>query len=216
MSAPVRGEDGMNPNNDEARKGDPEYRQALDERRELRAAAKRDGTPEPPQIKRHRKTGEIVYSKTTTTEVRLRAAQRASAAAEMKAQRFSWDTIAQVLGYKNGPTARKSVERYIERLPMESVNLLRRMELEDLDRAETALADRIEQGDTQAIDTMLKIKHQRARLIGLYDQATSAANFDIELTLVQTTTEVVRLVRTHPDMTIEQILAAITTGSATD
>lgn len=191
---------------------DPEYDRALQDRQEKVAVARRDGTPEPPQIKRSPTTGEIVYSKTTTTEVRLRAAQRAAQAAEMKVQRYSWATIAQTLGYKNASVARKTVERYINRLPLEPMELLRRHELNGLDAAEAALADRIAEGDPQAIDAMVKIKHQRARLMGLYNNAAGAANADIELRVVQTTTEVVRLVRTRPDMTLQQIIAAITTA----
>lgn len=189
---------------------DPEYSQLLDEQRERRAAARREGTPEPPSFRR--KDGEVVYSKTTTTEVRLKAAQRAAKAAEMKVHRYSWETIARTLGYKSASVARKTVERYIERLPLESMELLRTRELGDLDAAEAALADRIGQGDTQAIAAMLKIKHQRARLMGLYDKASSAANFDVELVVVQTTTEVARLVKTHPHMTVEQVIAELLTG----
>lgn len=104
---------------------DPEYQQALAERREKVAAAKRDGTPEPSHIRRDPKTGEIVQSKRSQTEIRLSAAQRASKAAEMRVQRYSWDTIADDLGYKNGNSARMAVQRYMRRYPMESIETLR-------------------------------------------------------------------------------------------
>jgi len=187
---------------------DPEYQEALAERREAREIAKRDGTPEPPHIKRHRQSGEIVASKQTATEIRLSAAQRAAKAAEMRIQRYSWDTIAQTLGYKNGDTARKSIRRYTQRFPMDSIEELRQSELEGLDIAEVALADRIREGDIKAIEAMLKIKQHRARLAGLYTETPDTA-LDAELLLIQTTTSVLSLVRTHPDMPAEEIIASL-------
>lgn len=192
---------------------DPEYQEALAERRELREAAKRDGTPEPPHIKRDRKTGEIVQSERTATEIRLSAAQRAAKAAEMRVQRYSWDTIAERLGYKNGATARKTVQRYTERLPMDSIETLRQTELEGLDLAEQALADRIRNGDIKAIEAMLKIKHHRARLAGLYATGPDTA-LDSELMVIQTTMHALRVAKTHPDMSVEEIIAEITMTQA--
>jgi len=192
---------------------DPEYQEALAERREARDAAKRDGTPEPPHIKRHRKTGEIVESKRSQTEIRLSAAKRAAKAAELKVQRYSWDTIAEKLGYKNGPTARMSVQRYMDRIPMEGVEELRQTELAGLDAAEVALADRIRKGDIKAIEAMLKIKHHRARLAGLYTETPTTA-LEAELMVMQTTMHALRVARMHPDMSAEAIIAEITTVSA--
>lgn len=192
---------------------DADYQQALAERRAQRDAAKRDGTPEPPHIKRHPKTGEIVQSKQTATQIRLSAAQRAAKAAEMKAQRYSWDTIAEKLGYKNGPAARMTVQRYTKRLPMESMETLRQTELAGLDAAEVALADRIRQGDIKAIEAMLKIKHHRARLTGLYAEGLSAT-LDADLLVVQTTMLAVRTAKMHPDMSVEEIITEITTAHA--
>lgn len=188
---------------------DPEYQEALAERRELREAAKRDGTPEPPHIRRDRKTGEIVKSKRTTTEIRLSAAKRAAEAARLKVQRYSWDTIAEKLGYKSGPIARMAVQRYMERIPVEAIEELRRTELAGLDAAEVALAERIRKGDIKAIEAMLKIKHHRARLAGLYAEGASAA-FDAELIVVQTTMHAVRVAKMHPDLSLEEILTEVT------
>ena len=192
---------------------DPEYQEALAERRAQREAAKRDGTPEPPHIKRDPKTGEIVQSERTATEIRLGAAQRVAKAAEMRVQRYSWDTIAERLGYKNGATARKSVQRYTERFPMEAVEDLRAHELQSLDLAEQALAERIRNGDIKAIEAMLKIKHHRARLAGLYTESGAVA-LDTELMVFQTTMHALRVAKTHPDMPIEEIIAEITTIAA--
>lgn len=188
---------------------DPEYQEALAERRERREAAKRDGTPEPPHIHRHRKTGKIVESERTATEIRVNAAQRAAKAAGMRMQGYSWDTIAEKLGYKNGSSARMSVQRYTKRLPMESIEELRQSELASLDIAEAALADRIRNGDIKAIEAMLKIKHQRARTTGLYSAGIDTA-LDVELMVVQTTMHALRVAKTHPDMPVEEIIAEIT------
>lgn len=193
---------------------DPEYQEALAERRELREAAKRDGTPEPPHIRRDPKSGEIVKSKRTTTEIRLSAAKRAAEAARLKVQRYSWDTIAEKLGYKSGPIARMAVQRYMERIPVEAIEELRRTELAGLDAAEVALAERIRKGDIKAIEAMLKIKHHRARLAGLYTETPTTA-FEAELMVMQTTMHALRISKMHPDMPVEAIIAEITTVSAT-
>lgn len=68
---------------------DAEYQEALAERREKVATAKRDGTPEPPHIRRDSKTGEIVESKRSQAQIRLSAAQRATEAADMRVKRYS-------------------------------------------------------------------------------------------------------------------------------
>lgn len=196
------------PGRKKARTTDPEYQQALAERKAAREQAKRDGTPEPPHIRHDPKTGEIVESKRSQAEIRLSAAKRAAKAAEMRVQRYPWDTIAEKLGYKNGPTARMSVQKFMDRIPMESVETLRQSELESLDIAEVALAERIRNGDIKAIEAMLKIKQHRARLAGLYAE-TPVSAIDAELLLVQTTTSVLHLVRTHPDMPAEEIVASL-------
>lgn len=192
---------------------DPEYQEALAERREKVAAAKRDGTPEPPHIRRDPKTGEIVQSKRSQAEIRLSAAQRAAKAAEMRVQRYSWDTIAKDLGYKNGNSARMAVQRYMRRYPMESIETLRQTELDSLDVAEVALADRIRKGDLKAIETMLRIKHHRARLAGLYAEVAGSP-LDAELMVIQTTMHALRVAKMHPEMAVEAIIAEITTAQA--
>ncbi|MTE22649.1 hypothetical protein [Microbacterium sp. ZXX196] len=185
---------------------DPEYAQALKEYREAEDAAQRDGTPKPRTFKR--KGGEIVYSERTADEVRLTSAQRVARAAELRVQRYSWDTIARELGYKSGDVARKAVGRHMARLPMESVETLRQSELEGLDVAEVALADRIRQGDTRAIEAMLKIKHHRARLTRLYDDRLSVTS-DVSLVVVQTVTATAQLLKTHPEMTVEEVAGVL-------
>lgn len=91
---------------------------------------------------------------------------------------------------------------------MEGVETLRQSELASLDIAEATLADRILKGDIKAIEAMLKIKAHRAKLAGLYAETPDTA-IDAELLLVQTTTSVLHLVRTHPDMPAEEIIASL-------
>lgn len=112
----------------------------------------------------------------------------------MRTQRYPWETIAQTLGYKSADTARKSVSRYTKRLPMESIETLRQTELDGLDLAESALAERIRAGELRAIETMLKIKHQRARLTGLYAAGLDTA-LDSELVAIQTTIHALRMAK---------------------
>ncbi|KIK82455.1 hypothetical protein OC70_10925 [Micrococcus luteus] len=132
----------------------------------------------------------------------------------MKVHRYSWDTIAEKLGYKSGPLARMAVQRYMERIPVEAIEELRRTELAGLDAAEVALAERIRKGDIKAIEVMLKIKHHRARLAGLYAETPTTA-FETELMVMQTMTHALRISKMHPDMSVDTIIAEITTNSAT-
>src|SRR5690606_10490232 len=94
--------------------------------------------------------------------------------------------------------------------PMESIETLRQTELDGLDLAESALAERIRAGELRAIETMLKIKHQRARLTGLYAAGLDTA-LDSELVAIQTTIHALRMAKTYPDMSVEEIVTQITT-----
>jgi hypothetical protein len=72
---------------------------------------------------------------------------------------------------------------------LEEVEALRQLESERLDKALLAIAQRVEEGNLQAIDRWLKIIHQRCLLWGLYLPATErpkaeAAPTGIELEII--------------------------------
>lgn len=125
--------------------------------------------PKPPSTKRNPKTGQVQVSKRSRTEVLLDAKAKAAKAAKLRAQRYPWDYIARECGYSDRGAAYNAVQRELAAIPREAVEELRKVELESLDTAEAALAKRLAKGDTFAVDSMLRIKHLRAKLTGLYD-----------------------------------------------
>lgn len=81
----------------------------------------------------------------------------------------SYRKIADELGVSL-TTAHRYVTTELERLAKEcgeEAAIVRQMELDRLDVALDALADRIEQGDDRAVATMLRIQERRAKLLGL-------------------------------------------------
>jgi len=112
--------------------------------------------------------GELARSK---TEIALERAANAAKAARLRAQRYGWEHIAQECGYASRGAAYTAVQNELKKIPREAVEELRLVELESLDQAEAALQKRLAKGDTYAVDSMLRIKAQRAKLTGLYEQA---------------------------------------------
>lgn len=188
---------------------DPEYKAAIAARQAAVKKARAEGKPLPPSFTRNKKTGQIEEAERTIEEVRMTAAEKAREAANLRIQRYSWDTIAKRLGYNSRGSAYSAVQRHIKNIPREAVEELRNLELESLDVAETALSDAINAGDTQAINAMLKVKEQRAKLVGLYD-LPSGGGQDVALIKLQVASEVARLITAHPDMTITDVINEIT------
>ena len=87
----------------------------------------------------------------------------------MRRRGKSYPKIAEALGVSVG-TAHRDVTTELARLAKEcgeEAAIVRQMELDRLDVALDALADRIEQGDDRAVATMLRIQERRAKLLGL-------------------------------------------------
>lgn len=99
---------------------------------------------------------------------KMTSAQRASRAAELRAIRLSYATIAKKLGYANASGAQKVAQRALKATLREGGDELRKSELESLDIAEAAIAKQILAGNLRAIDKLIKIKDHRAKLTGLY------------------------------------------------
>jgi len=129
------------------------------------------------------------------TEYRMEAAERARKALLLRTQRVSFDDIAKTCGYASKGAAYNAVKRELNKIPREAAKELRTVELEKLDRAERAIALRVNNGDVQAIDRMLKITDMRARLSGLYEEVADTGVDEVKLVLaawlskVQTTAD---------------------------
>ena len=106
----------------------------------------------------------------TTRDVN--AAQRAQLALELRAQRLSYDAIAQRCGYSSRAGAHRAIQRELSRVIVPGVEEMRKEELVMLDqlqaRAFKYLNDpRYEKTVLFAIDRVLQIAERRAKLLGL-------------------------------------------------
>lgn len=98
-------------------------------------------------------------------------AERDQRAVDMRRAGVSWDAIARALGYASSGHAHQSFMRYMAAYPRESIADARQVELDRLDQLQAAIWQQcLATGSTNqhwAIDRMLKISDQRARLLGL-------------------------------------------------
>lgn len=102
-------------------------------------------------------------------EAKMTAAERAREATRLRTMRISWDTIATRLGYASRGAAYNAVQREIKKIPREAVNELRNVELESLDRMESAAIGAALAGNLGAIDRILRIKELRGKYTGVFE-----------------------------------------------
>jgi len=111
---------------------------------------------------------------------------------------LTFDAIAEKLGYANESSARAAFKRAIERTRDESLAAEgRELHRARLETALSAIWDRVIQGDLKAIDMMLKILDQDAKLFGLnmpVKTEVEVTNYD-GLLLRERTREIVTTVR---------------------
>lgn len=105
----------------------------------------------------------------TRTQIAASAREREARALDLRAFGHSFDRIASELGYAHASSASKAIQRALDRIPMEAAKRLRDIELHALDLAQRQLAEKILRGHLGAIDSMLRIMHHRAKLLGLYE-----------------------------------------------
>jgi AraC-like DNA-binding protein len=106
----------------------------------------------------------------TTRDVN--AAQRAARALAFRAQKLTYDEIAQRCGYNDRAAAHKAVQRELQRTVVENVEELRREELAMLDMLHAECWKRLEDGEYGraklfAVDRLLAISERRSKLMGL-------------------------------------------------
>lgn len=102
----------------------------------------------------------------------INAAQRAMLALQLRAQRLSYDEIAQRCGYADRGSAHRAVQRELDRVVVEDVEALRREEAASLDELEIECWKRLRSEEHEkamlfAVDRILAIKERRAKLMGL-------------------------------------------------
>lgn len=106
----------------------------------------------------------------TTRDVN--AAQRATLALELRAQRLSYDEIARRCGYSGRQSAHKAVQRELSRVVVPGVEEMRKEEMVFLDSLQARVWKRLEDPRYEksmlfAVDRLLQIAERRAKLLGL-------------------------------------------------
>jgi hypothetical protein len=118
---------------------------------------------------------------------------KAIKALELRKSGASFEVIAAELGYQDKSGARKAVLRALETTLQEPAQELRTLECERLDQLLFAVWSDALEGDVRAVDRVLRIMDQRAKLLGL--NAPTRVDVDQTVTVDPSEIEVVRLVR---------------------
>ncbi len=100
-------------------------------------------------------------------ELPVKATDRKRQALELRRAGFGFVAIAEKLGYRSVSGAYGAVMRGLKETLREPADDLRKMELERLDRAQVAIWQAVQRGNTAAIDRLIRIMERRAKLLGL-------------------------------------------------
>jgi hypothetical protein len=87
---------------------------------------------------------------------------------ELRRSGETWERIAQVVGYANASGAQKAYMRVVKRVQRDSVDQIRDLELDRLDRIQRAYwKPAIVDLDKRSAEVVLKVMDRRAKLLGL-------------------------------------------------
>lgn len=103
-----------------------------------------------------------------TQPAKIKASEMATRALELRKSGAAFAQIAQAVGYADESGARGAVKRLLNKHETETVDEYRKLEIMRLDAAELAIASQIKAGNFGAIDRLIKIINERAKLLGLY------------------------------------------------
>ncbi len=108
----------------------------------------------------------------------VNAATRAVTALSLRAQKYTYEAIAQQCGYASASACRKAILREMDRVVVTNVEHLRREELFILDKLHAECweiaFDKKNKGRLFAIDRLIQISERRAKLMGLDTPVDSA------------------------------------------
>ena len=105
----------------------------------------------------------------TETQRRKTAAEKRAEALELRAMGYSYQAVADEVGYASKGAAHKAVAQALRDIPREQAEQARELELGRLDELQMAAMNGALSGDLFAIDRVLKIVESRAKLLGLYN-----------------------------------------------
>jgi hypothetical protein len=102
----------------------------------------------------------------------VNAATRSALAVSLRAQKLTYEEIAQRCGYGNASACRKAIMRELDRCVVKNVEELRTEELHSLEQLERECWQRLYNPDYEksmlfAVDRIIAIKERRAKLMGL-------------------------------------------------
>lgn len=103
------------------------------------------------------------------TEITLTVQQKRAKALDLKILGYSYERIAQEVGWKDRSGAARAVKAALASIPADQVKELRQIELLRLDLAQRQIMPGVVRADLGSIDRLLKIMDLRARLVGLYE-----------------------------------------------
>ena len=86
---------------------------------------------------------------------------------ELRRMGFTWQRIAEQVGYADHTGAYAAYKRAIKRTMQQPADELREQELDRIDRLQLAAWPRAMEGDSRAILTIVRLMERRAKLIGL-------------------------------------------------
>lgn len=99
---------------------------------------------------------------------------------ELRRAGATFDDIARTVGYANPSVAWQAYQRAMKRtLTDAGTEEIRQLELDRLDKMQTAIWNKVMAGDTAAIHTALKILDRRARYLGLDAPMKSEVKVDV-------------------------------------
>lgn len=132
----------------------------------------------------------------------------------MRLQGYTYEEIADKLGYADSSGAYRAVKRAKEQVKdaaVENAEEILRMELDRLDRMQRGLWKEAIEGSPGAVDRILKIMERRAKLLGL--DAPDAVDLSVGSDYEQALSAILAVLEDHPEArgAALQALAEITT-----
>ena len=80
---------------------------------------------------------------------------------------LTWDMIAERVGYNSPASAHAAYQRASVRIVQDDIEAIRKIETERLDMAQSAIWNKVLQGEIPAVQALIRIQERRAKLLGL-------------------------------------------------
>lgn len=103
---------------------------------------------------------------------RVLAARRRALAVQLVTEGWTYQRVADHMGYSNRGTVYSIVQQALQRHEAEDVEFHRKVALGRLNELRNALWDRMEQSDVRAVLALLQIEDRWCRLLGLFPDST--------------------------------------------